>query len=481
MTRDPAPANPVPPNRDLRRLARLVRRLTRFSGRRLDARVCDLIDQKGFGLAMLLRGLGRLPGPVQHRAAERIEDFLFFHPRRGRKLMGRLVAALAAVEPHTRPHLVSAIADVAGKARDYSGLPADVGAAATEVLASDADLTRKGRAAEILGNVGSVADIQSILNVMVVALKNIEAYPGFSYVETALFALKRLGGDSFLRLLINSRSTPAMAQFRLEWREHREEEIRTALAAVAALSEDTSEALLKVVELSEYNLPFLSMIQEGLSHDNKWIRQSAAASMGRLTGDTGLESLLRMLGDQAPEVRLMAVQSLGSFPMRRTGERLHVLAVSEAEVPEIRMNALYALYNQKNLNALENLTGCASPLVAMNALGLAALLMPREDGLRRLLEAFRASPMPGLAHLFHYLLELGRAEDLGLVLSYQQGMDDPARREVYLDFLARFLASKEGPGLEKALAALGPGERSAVSGLRSRAGADVPPASSVPH
>jgi HEAT repeat protein len=460
----PPPSDPkkTPANRDLRALRRQVKRLRTFSGSKLDAAICDIIDQKGFALAVLIKGMHLLPGTVQIRIARKIEDFLFFHPNQGRRVLKRLAEAIPGVDLRCRPHLVSALADVTARSGETPPPIEDLKETAREVLASATDLARKGKAVEMLAQGDDVGAIPLILRNLVQAVDQIDQFANYQFSETCLFALKKLGGEGFIRVLINPESTAAQQQFRLEWRD-RPEQINTAvLSAIRTLSEDFPRVLLKVVELSEFSVPFAAMVQEGLAHPDKWVRQSAAACAKKLSDEGSLEHLQRMLNDSSLEVRLMAVSSLGGYPPDMTGEILTRLGCNEGETLEIRMNALYALFNQKNVTALGTLIQCSNRTISTHAQGTAALLMAREDGLDALLKSFAVLPLDALPPLTHYVGELARIEDLPVLIRGLNSLAEGKRRIPLLEFLTAFLKKQAGPTLDKAMAALADPERRAL-------------------
>ncbi len=458
----PVAGPPVPLNRHLSRLKRRVLRLANLRPGRLDAAICDIIDLRGLSLAVLLHQMPALPARVQRRVAAKIEDFLFFHPGKGRRVMKRLVAAIGRVAPACQPHLLAALADVAARVRQPPIDLADLGSAARAVLESKADLTRKGKAVEILACGRTPEHVPLIIHFLQTALGGIEGYANYQFTETALFALKRLGGESLLRLLVNPSAVDANRQLRLEWRHHPEDHLKATVRTLQGLDEQVPAVLLKVVELSEYALPFIAMVREGLDHPDKWVRQVAAAAMAKVTDQAGFEQIDRMLRDPAVEVRLMAISSLGSYSIETTGERLTGIALNEGEVPEIRMNALYALYGQKNRGALETVRQSPSPGIATNAAGLHALLQPREEGLKDLLEEIGSRPGEARTELFPYLLELAQPDDLGRLLQFQDALPEASRREEFLGLLGAFLRKNAGPALERALERLAPPQRKAV-------------------
>ena len=455
---------------DLNALRLRVRRLIRASGKKLDNRICDIIDLGGYSLAVLLQRLPRLPEKVQVQAARRIEDCLFFHPDRGRRMTARLHHAIRQAAPSCRPHLLCALADVLARSGERATLEGDLGSEALELLESDTDWVRRGKAVELLSRFGRHSAIPTLIRLLGEALDGVDGYANFTFTETVLFAIKRLGGENLLRLLINPHSAAALAGFRLEWRDRKAAEAHAVIEALRPLDENFSQLLLKVVDLSEFALPFIAMVKEGLEHSDKWIRQVAVDSFAKIGRQTDTEQLLRMLADPASEVRLMAVHALGTAPAAQTGERLVTIALAESEGMEMRMNALYALFGQKNRSGLETAAGSPTLTVALNARGLLALLGSRADGLKDLLVRVKALPAEHMPDLFHYLLELARPEDLKALMAVHADLHEEATRAVYLDFLGRFLQSRAGPGLDTAMAALPPQERLALDALKSGLG-----------
>ncbi|HOY66396.1 MAG TPA: HEAT repeat domain-containing protein [Candidatus Ozemobacteraceae bacterium] len=461
-----APTTPL--NRDLRRLRSRVRRLGRVPEAKLDDAICDVIDLKGLSVAVLLAGMPGLEPERQKRVAVKIEDFLFFHPGRGRKLLPRLLQTIGRCDPACHRHLVSAFADVANRAgtRRRTDVPVPAAEAAA-MLAGEVDLVRQGKAVEILAMGHDPVHIPAILDVMKRALKNIDQYAGFHFIETALFALRQIGGDSVLRLMVNPSAPAIHTQFRLEWQNRSPELAKAALNAILALGEDFAGLILKVVDLAEFNLPFLAMIQEGMNHPDKWVRQMAVESMSKIADAASPEQLGRMLNDPAPEVRLMAVSSLGGCPADRTGTILAEIAGREQETYEIRMNALYALFSQKNRAELEKLAASTTRFVALHATGLASMLQKREDGLERLLETLGSRSPEELKDMAHYILELARPEDVAKLLEARKRLRDEPRADAFFAILRLFLEQRRGPALDKALAGLPESERRALNVLET--------------
>ncbi len=441
-------------NRDVKGLRRRIAALRARKGAELDAAICDIIDLKGVSLAVLLDHLPRLPIRVQLAVVRRIEDFLFFHPDRGRRLVARLEKAVQKAAASCRPNLIAGLADVVARSGHVCSLATDLSGALMAVIRSDTDLMRKGKAVEMLAHVGHRAAVPDILGLMVSSQETVDDYAHFSFIETALFALKVLGGEAMLRLLVNPVSLPALTQFRVEWRDRDAELTHTILKALQKLDDGFAQLLLKVVDLAEFNLPFTAMVMEGLEHRDKWVRQIATESFAKMRKHADIEHLMRMCHDPAPEVRLMAVQALGSFKGDLANERLMEVACNEQESYEMRMNALYALFGQKNAAALESLRESPNPSIALNARGLRALLMPRDQGLKDLLDALTTVAPSRLHELFHYLMELARPEDLTLLLEVSETLKTEAQREAWIPFLQMFLKNKAGPSLDTVLAGL---------------------------
>ncbi|HNW35657.1 MAG TPA: HEAT repeat domain-containing protein, partial [Candidatus Ozemobacteraceae bacterium] len=334
-------------------------------------------------------------------------------------------------------------------------------------LARDIDLIRQGKAVEILAMGKDPACIPLIFDVMKRALKNIDQYAGFHFTETALFALRLLGGDSMLRLMVNPTSPTLHTQFRLEWQSKSPELAKSVLNAILDLGDDFAGLILKVIDLAEFNLPFLAMIQEGLTHPDKWIRQMAVESMAKIADASAPEHLGRMLTDPAPEVRLMAVSSLGGCPADRTGSLLAEIASHENETYEIRMNALYALFSQKNRAELEKLGSSPTHFVELHSRGLAAMLQRRDEGLDCLLEIIGTRSPEDIKDFAHYILELARPEDIAKLLETRKRLKDAMRTDAFFEILRQFLEQRRGPALEKALAALPEVERRALDVLNT--------------
>jgi len=463
------PAGKLPLNRDLKRLRRRADKIAKVPSNQLDEKICDFIDLRGFALAVLLKRLPSFPPEIQKKIALRIEDFLFTYPERGSKLVSRLAEASRKCDLPCRQNLIAATADVLNRSEGEVKLNEDISEIALFVLTSDTDFVRKGKSVEILSHNDSYQHIPQILKVLDSAQNGIETYANFNFAETVLFALKRLAGDGFLRLMINPQSSKALLQFKFDWRHRPRELMEKALAAIETLSEGFPQLLLKIIDLSEFNLPFLAMIQEGMLHSDKWVRQAATEAFSKIGNEIGLEQLFEMLKDPAQEVRMMAVTTLGHFPTPEVGEKLFAIAGSENENSDIRMNALYALFNQKNLKALEALRESPSQAVSINASGLSSLLMPREEGVDFLIAATHQISVNALPELFHYLMEIAGPEDISkLVKSYSRIKED--KREPFLHFISSFLKNKAGPKLDKALSELTEGERTAISVIGGKFG-----------
>ncbi len=449
-------------SRDVKELRKRVRRLEKISDKKLNDAICDIIDIGGYSLAVLLDRMVNLSPKRQKRVVAKIEEFLFFYPDNGRKILPRLIRSLDKVAKSCMPNVLSAIVDVASRLEDGKNQMSRLGEYAAKVLQSDVDLPRKAKAVEILSEAGLRMSIPSIIQEMKKSVNEIDKFANYQFVEVSLLALKRLGGDSLLRLLINPTSGEAIKQMRVEWRSKSAPDLNSALVEINQLDDGFAQLMLKVIEISEFSLPFMVMIKEGLEHSDKWVRQTAAASMQNLGKSADPEVITRMLNDPASEVRLMAVTSLGGFDKDKTGEALEKLASKSNEAVDIRVNALYALYSQKNLVALQSLTKSDNNQVSANAIGLSALLLPREEGLDSLYKCFLSFNEENSGELVHYLLELLEPEDLLGLLEKQQKMVKESHKERLLGLLKRFLSHKAGPRLSEAISKLPEAEKKAI-------------------
>jgi HEAT repeat protein len=449
-------------SRDVKLLRKKVRKLEKVPAKKLSEAVCDIIDIGGYSLAVLLDKMICLSAKRQKKVAAKIEEFLFFHPDNGRKILPRLIRTLAKVHQSCVPNVLSAIVDVASRLEDGKNQISRLGDFANKVLLSDADLPRKAKAVEVLSEAGLRVSIPVIIQEMKKSVDEIDKFANYQFVEVALLALKRLGGDSLLRLLINPTSGEAIKQMRVEWRSKSAPDLNSALVEINQLDDGFAQLMLKVIEISEFSLPFMVMIKEGLDHSDKWVRQTAAASMQNLGKSADPEVITRMLNDPASEVRLMAVTSLGGFDKEKTGEALEKLAGKAGEAVDIRVNALYALYSQKNLSALQSLIKSDNQQVSANAIGLSALLLPREEGLESLYKCFLTFNEENSGELIHYLLEILEPEDLQELLGKQQKVAKESHKERLLGLLKKFLTHKAGPRLSEAIAKLPDAEKKAI-------------------
>ena len=460
---------------NVRALRRMVEQLERTPQKRLAGAVCDIIDLGGFSLAVLLEKLATLTVPVQVVVARKIEDFLYFHPEKGAKVFERLQKALRDSDISCRPSLLAAIADVTDSI-DLDHLAIGrLAPDALDALDSSMDFARMSRAVELVVKASGVSGIPAIIRLMIKSSEKLDKYENYQFAETALMALKRLGGEPVIRLLINPSSAEAIRQLRMEWRAMDQQLLQETMAALQRADADFAQVMLKVIDLSEFNLPFAAMIKEGVSHNDKWVRQAAAASMQKASAALSPESLTRMLNDESSEVRLMAVTSLGGFESGQTGAMLEELASRQGESIEIRLNALYALFAQKNRLALENLIQAVdNQRLAVNASGLAAMLMPKEDGARTMLKTFLEIGSDMVLEATHYLLEILEPEDVEILIKAHSGAATEPQRERLIDFMRLFIGRKAGPRLDLAKTRLSEAERKALEILAP--GSPVPTA-----
>ena len=453
----------VKESRNVGALRRMVAQLEKTPEKRLTRAVCDIIDLGGYSLAVLLSRLSSLTIPVQTVAARKIEDFLYFHPEKGAKLFDRLLTAMREVDVVCRPFLLAALADVVSHVEADHLTIGKLAPDALDALDSNMDFARMGRAVELVAKATGVTGIPAIIRLMIKSADRLDDYANYQFIETSLMALKRLGGEPVIRLLVNPSSADAIRQLRMEWRSMDQQLLQDTLAALQQVDAGFAQIMLKVIDLSDFNLPFAAMIREGISHSDKWVRQAAVASMQKASEAISPEALARMLNDDSGEVRLMAVTSLGGFSKEQTGKTLEELAARQGESLEIRLNALYALFAQKNLAALENLMQSADNLkLAVNAQGLAAMLMPREAGVRSMLKAFINVKTELLTEAGHYLLELLEPEDIEILITAHAAAANEVQRERLIDFLRQFVAKKAGPRFDQARARLSEAEQKAL-------------------
>jgi len=451
-------------SRDLRVMRKKIGALKKVRLKRLGESVCDVIDLKGLSLALLLHRLPEFPPERQKIIAQKIEDFLYFHPRRGRKVLNRLDIACSKVDEDSQPNLFSAMVDVLGQTADFKKFPGLV-ALSGVILTSNCDFSRKAKALEVLNSLNSREPLLLIIENMIKSSAKLDDYSYYHFFENSLLVLKRIGGESILKLIINPNSDNVVRQFRIEWRGEKPELLNRVLRSLQSADAELAQIALKVIDLSDFNLPFISMIQEGLSHPDKWVRQAAAASMEKASSAMDVEAISRMLADESSEVRMMAVASLGGYPVEKTGQLLESLARKAGELPGAKMNALYALYSQKNLPALERLSEEPEMNVALNSIGLAALLRPKREGLDSLLKVYSGLSSERALELKHYLFEIADPEDLGVILDYHKNVNGEQRKENCLGLIRDFILLKAGPRMERVLRALPDAERKALSVL----------------
>ena len=448
--------------RDVARLRDMIHELRQISGRKLNNAVCDIIDLGGYSLAVLLDELPGLPVELQQQIVKKLEDFFYFHPESGVKLFRRLKNALARSDQSCRAGLLSAMADISEQVDDRDFAVSELGEQALAVLESDVDPGRLAKAIEILVKASEYTCIPVVIKLMIKTTGALDKFQNYQFIETALLALKRLGGESLIRLLINPSSDAAIRQLRLEWRHMNEGLLNETFSILQKLDTDFAQIMLKVVDLSDFNLPFIAMIDEGVRHGDKWVRQTAVSSMQKAAEALNPEEIARLLNDSASEVRLMAATSLGGFSAEQTGAILEELAARQGESREIRLNALYALFAQKNLAALKNLSVQPDSLqIAVNAQGLATLLMPHEEGLKTMLVTYGQVKSEFVADAGHYLMELVEPEDIEvLVKSHSAGNE--TQRERLIEFIRQFIDKKAGPRLEVAMKKLADAEQKAL-------------------
>ncbi len=462
-------------SRDLASLKKMVARLAKVNEKKLDDAICDIIDAGGYSLAVLLDNLEKLPAEVQMRASRRIEDFLYFHPEAGAKLLNRLKKAVDNADTMCKSYLFSALVDVVENLEENNLEASRLGDAAMEVIKSDTDFSRKSKAIDALAKTSNVKAIPIIIKLMMLSVSGVENFQNYQFVESCLLALKRMGGEELIKLLINPSSDAAIRQLRLEWRDKSPSLLKEVVAVLQELDSDFAQMMLKVVDLSDFNLPFIAMIKEALSHGDKWVRQAAVASMEKAASALDPESLSRMLNDSAGEVRLMAASSLGGFPVEHTGHILEELALRNGESLELRLNALYALYAQKNSGALKKLSEQDGNLkLALNAQGLRAMLLPREEGQRMMMKAFLIVGPDLTQEAAHYMMELLDVDDIQMLINAHASADSETKKERLIALIRGFIDKNAGPRLDSVIAKLPDAEQKALKLFRSGPSDEVP-------
>lgn len=437
---------------DIEALQGLVKDLDNIPSRELSDAVCDIIDIGGDSVSVLLAGLPNMTGETGMVVVQKLEDFFYFHPEKGERIVEKLKMAIKEAPEQYKAGLLSALSDILNST-DESGLKiCDMKDEAMAVLCSKSDMARIDKAVEVLVRAEERKSIPHIVNLMINNLDKLDKYENYQFMENALLALKRLGGEAVLRLLINPTSDSAIKQLRVEWRTKEQKLFDDTLAALQRSDSNFAQVMLKVIDLSEFNLPFVAMLNEGIKHSDKWVRQAAVEGLQKTNEAMSPESLSRLLSDPAPEVRLMAVTSLGAFGKEQTGEILLDLATRPDESMEIRLNALYALHSQGNLSVLLQIAALKdNASLTLNAAGLAALLMKHEEGLHKMLEVYKATPESLLLEAAHYLSELSVPEDIGAMVSAHTSATE-GQRDKMVRFLKAFLEKNQGPRLEEAMA-----------------------------
>ncbi len=449
------------PDNPLKTLIKKVGLLKKVPPKKLGDATCDIIDLKGPSMAVLIRRLPEFSPIRQKIIARKIEDFFYFYPDKGRKLIGRLKKACEKVHEECQPQLLSILVDIIprnARKEEFSALLPT----ALRVLESGCDYPRKSKALEVIGQHQGKETITAVIKNMILSIKSISDFSGYQFFENSLLVLKKIGGESVLKLLINPDSDNIIKQFRLEWRDQDSDIQSGVLKLLQTAGADFAQIALKIVDLSDFNLPFIAMIQEGMAHEDKWVRQAAAASMEKAASALEPEMLQRMLSDDSPEVRLMAISSLGGFSIEQTGQLLESLVQKPGETLGARMNALHALYSQKNLPALERLSREPDAKIALNSMGLAALLKPKSEAFSELLSVFSGLNSERAAELQYYLLEISDPEDIQSLIDYHKNADSSIKRENCLALLRAFLGKKAGPRLQRVVAALPEAEKKAL-------------------
>lgn len=450
---------------DVDGLQGLVKELEEVAPKELNDAICDIIDIGGRSTAVLIDKLPEMSEKVGSSVVQKLEDFFYFHPEKGSKVVERLKKAVKEAPKAYRAGLLSALSDILEATDETGNEICSMSEEAMSVLLSDVDMPRIGKAIEILVGAGERKSIPHIIKLMIKNIDRLDKFENYQFIENSLLALKSLGGEAVLRLLVNPQSDSAMKQLRIEWRTVDEQLLNDTLVALQSLDSDFAQVMIKVVDLSEFNLPFASMLNEGIKHSDKWVRQTAVEALQKTTESITPDDLAKMLSDPASEVRLMAVTSLGAFGKTQTGDLLVSLAGRPEEAMDVRLNALYALYSQGNLEGLQQIAvQNDNASITMNAEGLACMLMPHEQGVERMLRIFVGANESLLPEATHYLSELVVPEDIGAMAAAYSSFNS-VQREKLLAFMGSFIEKNDGPRLAAAFANLAPAEQTALKML----------------
>ena len=438
-------------SQDKEAIRHLVDELENVAPEELNDAVCDIIDLGGLSTSVLIESISDLTEETADAVVQKLEDFFYFYPEKGGKVVSKLKKAVQSATGRYKASLLAMLSDIL-EATDETGKEiSTMSEEALAVLCSDVDIPRRSKAIEILSTAEEAKCIPYVIDLMINNLEGLDKFENYQFIETSLLALKKLGGDSVLRLLVNPFSDSAIKQLRIEWRAKEQQILNSTLIALQKIDTNFAQVMIKVVDLSEFNLPFAAMLKEGINHSDKWVRQAAVEAMNKTSENMTPEALARMLSDEAPEVRLMAVTSLGAFNKEDTGELLHDLASRPEESMDIRLNALYALYSQGNLNVLQEIGAQKDNVqISLNATGLATLLMPHDQGLHKMLEVYISTSESYLPEAAHYLSELALPEDIGaMVAVHTKGNEN--QRDKMIRFLKAFIEKNDGPRLEEAM------------------------------
>lgn len=454
---------------DIEGLKKMVADLEKVAPKNLNDAVCDIIDIGGKSVNVLLEALPDLSEEVGRVVVQKLEDFFYFHPEKGEKYVEQIKKSIKNAPKSYQAGLLSAMSDILEATDDTGDAIGCMGEEAMAVLDSDADNARISKAMEILVKADESNAIPKIIDLMINNMDGLDKFENYQLIETSLLSLKKLGGEALLRLLINPASESAIKQLRIEWRNKSKDLLDTTLASVKELDSEFAQVMLKVIDLSEFNLPFAAMLNEGLKHTDKWVRQTAVECMQKTTEGITPDSLARMLGDPAPEVRLMAVTSLGAFGKDQTGDLLLDLACRPDESMDIRLNALYSLYSQGNKAGLLQIgskhgDNVNEVKVSLNANGLACLLMAHDEGLDKAMTMYAATSENMLTEAAYYLSELAVPEDIGAMVAFY-GACDETKRDKMLRFLQSFLEKNDSPRMDEAIGNLPQEEQLALKTL----------------
>ena len=146
----------------------MIADLENIEENRLNDAVCDIIDIGSKPIVMLIEALPDMSEEVGGIVVQKLEDFFYFHPEKGEKVVERLKKSVREAPERYRAGLLSALSDIL-EAIDESGETiSTMGEEAMSVLCSNTDITRIGKAIEILIRAEKYDSIPHIIKLMTI-------------------------------------------------------------------------------------------------------------------------------------------------------------------------------------------------------------------------------------------------------------------------------------------------------------------------